>query len=597
MEPHAFGRHIREKRLARLADNPAFSLRRLAARLGIQASYLSRLERGAPPSLSEAHIVALAGELGESPEILLALAGKLPTDVRDAVLAKPDVFAPLIRELAALPDAELRSWRDARFWCASFAESQRLARVGNFSRDLTTGQDFWSEEFFRIFGLPPDGPEPTYEGVLALIHPDDRPLVADVRQRLLAGQGPLRYAYRFRRGDGLWRHAKAVARAATDAAGRVVRVHGTVQDVTAERQALDNLRSMARFPEDNPHPVLRIGRDGTLAYANPASAALLDGLGLGLGASVPEPLAAVVARATASRENQRITLPLANAVMELTCCPLAGGAGVNCYGRDVTPPTGPTPPGRGRPDARATGVTDEERLKTHLRNFPLPTLTFVLRDRELVLIDANKAAEALFRGRIGSCHEAPAGAIFDESPDVYLTLWSAFEARRTERKRLRFRPPGTSEPGLFDMTFVFAAPDTVMLHAEDVTELVRARENARQTLAQLRAILDHVPYAASLVGTDGSTLFLNKAFTNLVGYTEADVPDAEAWMRRAYPDPDLRASVAADWAGALGRPSQRVYPVRCGDGRTRLLDFTVVPLPDGRMLLTMRETGESPAGP
>ena len=42
-----FGERIRTRRLARLAGDASFTLRRLAARLGIQPSYLSRLERGA----------------------------------------------------------------------------------------------------------------------------------------------------------------------------------------------------------------------------------------------------------------------------------------------------------------------------------------------------------------------------------------------------------------------------------------------------------------------------------------------------------------------------------------------------------------------
>ncbi|WP_428562791.1 MAG: PAS domain S-box protein [Solidesulfovibrio sp. DCME] len=703
-EVHPFGRRIREKRLALLATDPAYSLRQLATRLGIQPSYLSRLERGASPSLSEGHILALAAELGESPDTLLALAGKIPADVRQALLARPEAILPLVRELAALPEPGLSPWHDLRTLASSFRETQRLARVGSFTRDLGTGQDFWSEEFQRIFGLPPGSPIPTYDAFLTLVHPDDQPTVAAVRRRLLVGKGLQRYTYRFRRADGLWRYGKAVARAERDASGQVTRIHGTVQDVTSERQAQENLRSMARFPEDNPHPVLRLAPDGRLAYANPASAPLLRALGMTVGEPVPPPLAEAALLARETGAIRRIDIPLDAAVLEITLCPLPDSDAVNAYGRDVTRQRCPlpeaqtedsryrqffddaglglfhsTPDGRilwvnqatarlfgyvtprdmieaiGQsaakvfldPDKRAalvgqlrrasgplrleavnvrrdgstfTGricvrlvkhagqavvegfiedITEhkrmeaalaarEERLQTHLRNFPLPSLTFALKDRELVLVDANKAAEALFRGRIGTCLEAPAGAIFDDAPDVYLALWNAFEARRTSRKRLAFRPPGAPEPGIFDMTFVFAAPDTVMLHAEDVTALAKAQEEIASSARELRTILDHVPYAASLVGADGRTLFLNKAFVDIVGYTARDIPDAQAWLEKAYPDPELRARVAADWQTAVGRPGSRVFPVRCGDGSDRNMEFTAVPLPDGKMLLTMR---------
>lgn len=837
MESRSLGEHIRRKRLALLAADPHYSLRRLAARLGIQPSYLSRLERGAVPGLSEEHILALARELQEDPDTLLALAGKIATDVRKILLNRPRALATLIRQLATWSDAELAACRETGSVLTTLAEIQRLGQVGMFSRDMVMGKDFCSEEFFRIFGLPPGTPPPDYESLLSLIHPDDREKVHAARQRLLSEGCIQHFTYRFRRADGLWRHARVVARSETDAAGHPVRYHGTVQDVTAERQAMEHLRSMARFPEENPFPVLRVGRDGHLAYANAASTPLLDGLDMAVGRPVLPALAEAVARARETGQRQEVELVVGEeAAFVLVVAPSPAGAETNCYGRRHNRPahTGPEPdraetrcygqlfndapigifratvagrlllanqalatmfgyasphdmcarlggnaalcyqdPTRreeivrrlsldGRigsfenPYIRQDGTVfignlharlqigddgepivegfvedatsrkreeqalarSEERLQAHLRNFPLPTLTFRLRDRELVLSGANKAAEALFKGRIGSCLEAPAGAIFDEAPDVYLSLWSALEARATERRELAFRPPGATEPGLFLMTFVYAAPDTVVLHAEERTTLARTREALRRTNDQLRGILDnvpcaiffkdpqgrcilvnraveeifgrpgteivghppnrvhapevavrlreddrrvmetgqtltyeeeiiaqgetrtflttkaplrdpvgepyglcgmslditaikqleraikaerdtldsvlaHVPYAASLVGTDGRTLYLNQRFIDLVGYTLAEIPDAVTWMEKAYPDPELRQRVIADWQAALGTPSRRVYPVRCGDGRTRSLDFNVVPLPDGRMLLTMSEIEET----
>ncbi len=54
-------------------------------------------------------------------------------------------------------------------------------------------------------------------------------------------------------------------------------------DVTAER-------AIVKFPNQNPNPVLRILWDGTLAYANPASAGLVAGLGLSVGTNLPAEL-------------------------------------------------------------------------------------------------------------------------------------------------------------------------------------------------------------------------------------------------------------------------------------------------------------------
>jgi len=593
---------------------------------------------------------------------------------------------------------------------------------------------------------------------------------------------------------------------------------------------------MAQFPEDNPNPVLRVGRDGRLAFANRASAPLLDAAGLAVGEPVGAPLQGVVQAALANAASQEIDMATSEGVQRLTVVPQPASGLANIYGRDVTdlhetaqslaasearcrriindavlgvfratqdgrllsanpalarlfgyasPEEMQTHVGVNtdavyqdpqlrrevvqrladkegllnfenhyrrkdgstfignlharlsveadgerviegfiediteRKQAQAELAASEERLKTHLRNFPLPTFTFDLRGRQLVLTSANKAAEALFRGRIGACLGSPAETIFEATPDVYLNLWSAFEGRRSERRRLSLRPPGADVAGLFDMTFVFVAPDTVMLHAEEITALARMREDLHRTseklrsildhvpcsiyikdaggryilinrameelfgrpaadvvglpptaihdpevaarildddrqvyassrpttfeediLAQgemrrflttkvpltdqrgepyaicgmslditerlvlerqvqaerdtLRTILDHVPYAALLAAADGRTLFLNQRFIDLVGYTLEDIPSADAWMPKAYPDLDLRARAAADWQSTQGRPCRRIYPVRCGDGRSRWIDFNTTALPDGRMLLTLLEADPRP---
>lgn len=111
----AFGDHVRRLREARAATDPLFSLRQVATRCGITPAYLSRVERGevAPPG--EETLVKLAQELSEDPDVLLAMAGKISADLRAAILARPQLFAELIRSIKSMPDhAVLRIVRDVR---------------------------------------------------------------------------------------------------------------------------------------------------------------------------------------------------------------------------------------------------------------------------------------------------------------------------------------------------------------------------------------------------------------------------------------------------------------------------------------------------
>ena len=110
-----FGSFIRERREALRSDDPRFSLRQVAQRIGVEPAYLSKVERGevAPPS--EEKVRRLAEELGEDVDMLLAMAGKVSTDLLAVIRARPALFAALIRELKAMPDhAIVRVVREVR---------------------------------------------------------------------------------------------------------------------------------------------------------------------------------------------------------------------------------------------------------------------------------------------------------------------------------------------------------------------------------------------------------------------------------------------------------------------------------------------------
>jgi transcriptional regulator with XRE-family HTH domain len=105
----SFGRRIQE-----LRRYSGLTQRQAAEKLSIDFTYLSKLEnsRGEPPG--EDTIRGLAELFGADPEELLALAGKVPIELR-ARAATDQEFALFLRRLPALPDDVLqRLYRDAQ---------------------------------------------------------------------------------------------------------------------------------------------------------------------------------------------------------------------------------------------------------------------------------------------------------------------------------------------------------------------------------------------------------------------------------------------------------------------------------------------------
>lgn len=110
-----FGEYIRQRREKLQETDAQFSLRRVAAAIGVEPSYLSKVERGEQPPPSEKAVLALAQALGEDPDVLLALAGKVSAELQQIIRKRPQLFAQLIRDLKDLPDhAVLRLVREVR---------------------------------------------------------------------------------------------------------------------------------------------------------------------------------------------------------------------------------------------------------------------------------------------------------------------------------------------------------------------------------------------------------------------------------------------------------------------------------------------------
>jgi transcriptional regulator with XRE-family HTH domain len=94
-----FGEYIRTRREALLQGDARFSIRKVADRIRVHHSYLSKIERGEPGSLSEKKVVALACELGEDPDLLLAMNGRISESVSRAVARYPSLFRSVVENL------------------------------------------------------------------------------------------------------------------------------------------------------------------------------------------------------------------------------------------------------------------------------------------------------------------------------------------------------------------------------------------------------------------------------------------------------------------------------------------------------------------
>jgi C4-dicarboxylate-specific signal transduction histidine kinase len=119
-------------------------------------------------------------------------------------------------------------------------EAQRLSRTGSFGWNVDSGELYWSEESFRIFGYD-RALSPTFDMILQRVHPDDLPLVRQTIDRASRDGKDIDLEHRLLLPDGSIRNIHVVAHAVRDEAGRL-KFHGALMDNTAAKHAEEELR-------------------------------------------------------------------------------------------------------------------------------------------------------------------------------------------------------------------------------------------------------------------------------------------------------------------------------------------------------------------
>jgi transcriptional regulator with XRE-family HTH domain len=99
-----FGRRVRVLRVEQ-----GWGLRKFAKAVGVSPTYLSKIERGEFPPPAEDKVVAIADALGQDRDELLALAGRVASDLAEVIRARPKELGALLRAIRDLPPEAVRT--------------------------------------------------------------------------------------------------------------------------------------------------------------------------------------------------------------------------------------------------------------------------------------------------------------------------------------------------------------------------------------------------------------------------------------------------------------------------------------------------------
>jgi two-component system sensor kinase FixL len=195
--------------------------------------------------------------------------GEVPSD------AAP-YFIGIVRDMSERRAAEEK----LRKVEANLLAAQTLAHVGSFEGRWPEDDDFfWSDELFRIMGMPPGerGPTPS-KFIERFVHPEDRGALRVILDRAADEGRSSQIEYRVIRPDGTVRHVQTIYQVVTDARG-VKRIQGTTLDLTQRReteQALRRERDRAqRYLDLVNVMIVAVDRDGRITLVNREGCELL----------------------------------------------------------------------------------------------------------------------------------------------------------------------------------------------------------------------------------------------------------------------------------------------------------------------------------
>ena len=231
------------RRLRFLRQLESLTQAELAEKAGISLEHVNKIERGAAaPSM--ASVLVLAQALETEPANLFLFSDSPMAWAADKN-HQPDMGEPAV------------DW------------TKFVTRIGTWERNMVTGDMIWSDSLYRLLGFEPGEYPPSRQVVFELAHPVDLNRMAAALEIVANGRSVEKFEFRLRHKAGGWRQLLAHAEPVMDGQGNVVKVRGSIMDITEQRRLqqalLDSHTTMERRVQERTRHlqdvILRLGEE------------------------------------------------------------------------------------------------------------------------------------------------------------------------------------------------------------------------------------------------------------------------------------------------------------------------------------------------
>ncbi|WP_373494601.1 ATP-binding protein [Aquiflexum sp.] len=140
-------------------------------------------------------------------------------------------------ELEVEVESRIKAEEELKIKLRQLNEAQALARMGSWEWEVAPNKLCWSDELFNVYDLPVSSVGLSFEDFLGYVHPEDKEYVGDtIKQALIDKKFPDFY-HRIVTPKGNVKTLHAKGNIILDPEGEIVKMIGTGQDVTNQKQA------------------------------------------------------------------------------------------------------------------------------------------------------------------------------------------------------------------------------------------------------------------------------------------------------------------------------------------------------------------------
>ncbi|MCC7573127.1 MAG: PAS domain S-box protein [Candidatus Methanofastidiosum sp.] len=162
----------------------------------------------------------------------------------------------------------------------------------------------------------------------------------------------------------------------------------TLMDITDKKKLEQQIIKLAKFPSENPNPILRVSLDGELLYANNPSSELLSFWKINIGNKLPNEIINFIGEVLLSKKQLQKDIIVYGRIFSLTFVPFPNELYINIYGKDIT-------------QERKAEIALRESEEKHRSLFETMIQGVVYQDSEGNIISANSSSEKILGLTIG----------------------------------------------------------------------------------------------------------------------------------------------------------------------------------------------------